>query len=112
MHYISKKSAYFQEIGLFSVIVQDFHFKHLGSVGQDKNKINHWKHRLGQKRIDTKFLFLKDLPDLLPKHLQMLHNTYSGLLYFYIDFQIQFDNDIFLGDRLAHDSVFYNIFFL
>jgi len=44
----------------------------------------------------------------------MPQGTYSGLLwfYFYIDIQIQFDNDIFLGDRLTHDNVFYNIFFL
>ena len=35
------------------------------------------------------------------------------LFYFYIDIQIQFDNDIqrvFLDDRLAHDNVFYNTF--
>ena len=49
----------------------------------------------------------------------MSHGTYSGLLgflfVFYIDFQIQLDNYIrqrvFLDDRLAHDNVFYNIFF-
>ena len=42
---------------------------------------------------------------------------YSGFIfYFYIDIQIQFDNDIhwrvFLDDCLAHNNAFYNIFFL
>ena len=55
------------------------------------------------------------MQDSVPNHLQMPHETYSGFIfYFYID--IQFDNDIdqriFLDDRLAHDNVFYNIFFL
>jgi len=40
----------------------------------------------------------------------------SFVFYFYIDIQIQFDNDIhqcvFLDDHLVHDNVFYNIFFL
>ena len=36
------------------------------------------------------------MPDSVPNHLQMPHDTYSGLLwfYFYIDIQIQFDDDI------------------
>jgi len=48
----------------------------------------------------------------------MPHDTYSGLLRFfvsfYIDIQIRFDNDIhrvFLDNRLAHKNVFYNDFF-
>jgi len=56
------------------------------------------------------------LPDSVANYLQMAHDTYSRLLWFdhfYIDIQIQFDNDIvFLDDRLAHDNIFYNIFFI
>jgi len=60
---------------------------------------------------------MNDLPDLVPNHLQMPNDTYSGfMLYFYIDIQIQLDTDIhqriFLDDRLVHDNVFYNISFL
>jgi len=50
---------------------------------------------------------MKDLPDSVPSHLQMPHDTYySGFMfYFYSDIQIQLD------DLLAHDNVFYNMFF-
>ena len=48
------------------------------------------------KNIYTKFKLLKDSPDSVPNHLQMTHDTYSGLLWFnfFTDIQIKFDNDI------------------
>jgi len=61
---------------------------------------------------------MKELQDSVPNHFRMPHHTYSGLLWFYIILyiDIQIDNDIhqrvFLDDRLAHDNVFCNIFFL
>jgi len=73
----------------------------------DKNEINHWKHRVGRKKLSQSYSFWN--------HLQIPHDTYSGLLWFYILFLHWYSNSAWqwypLAYRLAYDNVFYKIFF-
>jgi len=86
---------------------------------RDKNlKQNHRKYRVSRNNWPKSYSFWKICQiryRIIYKcpATHILDYSVFCLFYFYIDIQIQFDNDIqrvFLDDRLAHDNVFYNIF--